>query len=171
MTIIHLGGEITPGVENGLFNSLVGFCSNGATEITVTINSFGGCPQTAAAMFNLLRGFPLNVTTHVIGACESAAVLVFLAGDVRRISPGMNLMVHGPRRKHKGITLEIAEQLVESLRRDVEIMATVLANGLGVHQDEVTKYLSTEKRISATEAVESKFATEVANFVHIHHQV
>jgi len=66
----------------------------GATELRLHVSSDGGSNLDGFAMHNFLRSLPIPVTTHNIGNIESMAVLVFLAGDRRLVSPEARFLLH-----------------------------------------------------------------------------
>jgi ATP-dependent protease ClpP protease subunit len=47
------------------------------------------------AIYNLLQSLPYEVHTHNIGAIQSIANVVFLAGDRRTAAPESSFMLHG----------------------------------------------------------------------------
>lgn len=165
MEPFHIGGEIHPGTDNAIFNGVAAKLAKGHRELTLTINSVGGCVSTSMAIYTLLRSLPIPVTTYIVGTCQSAAVIIFLAGSTRLITPAASIMTHGPGRKtDQHITLESAEQIIQSLKRDQEAMALVFADRLGINHDRALQYVTGEHWFNATEAAEAKFATEVAPF-------
>lgn len=167
MEPFHIGGQIAEGAENAIFNEVARRLTNGYEELTLTINSTGGCVATSITIYNLLRSIPIPVTTYVVGTCQSAAVLIFLAGSRRLITPSSTLMTHGPARQtSQSITLEIAEQIVEALKCDHHAMATIISERLGINHDGALQYILREHWFSAEEATKAKFSTEVSDLAH-----
>jgi ATP-dependent protease ClpP protease subunit len=97
---LHIGGEIRPGLENELVTLLHNMKVSGESDLLITINSLGGNLHTAVAAYTILKESGINVTTRVIGACESAAVLIFLAGRKRSLAKNTSIMIHAPARSH-----------------------------------------------------------------------
>ncbi|HCC54881.1 MAG TPA: hypothetical protein DEQ20_08170 [Desulfobulbaceae bacterium] len=167
MEPFHIGGQIAEGTDNAIFDAVARKIANGYRELTLTINSTGGCVGTSIAIYSMLRSLPIPVTTYVIGTCQSAAVLIFLAGSKRLITPSSTLMTHGPARQtSQSITLEVAEQIVEALKCDHHAMATIISERLGIDHDGALQYILSEHWFSAEEATKAKFATEISELCH-----
>lgn len=64
--------------------------------ITILINSLGGDSHQAVGAYNVLKMLKSELITIIIGACESAAVDLFLAGDKRGALPNTTFMIHSP---------------------------------------------------------------------------
>ena len=58
----------------------------GAKELICHIDSYGGSTSAGIAMYNMLKNCGASVTTIAEGFCCSAASLVFMAGDLDKIS-------------------------------------------------------------------------------------
>lgn len=63
-------------------------------EITIRINSPGGEVYEAFAMVGRIKSSPCSITTEAYGHCMSAATLLLMSGDLRRISPYCISMFH-----------------------------------------------------------------------------
>jgi len=66
-------------------------------EVTVFINSYGGCCASAISIINSLKLFEGTVITYVLGDCMSAATTIAACGDWRKSSKDSIFMFHGPR--------------------------------------------------------------------------
>lgn len=64
------------------------------TPITIFINSFGGCPYSSFALYDVLRSLPCMVKTINVGCCMSGGSLIFLAGDERYCYENAVFMFH-----------------------------------------------------------------------------
>lgn len=135
--------------------------SAGQTELSVEISSPGGSVSDALAMYNSLRYSGLAITTKVMGAAMSAASLVFMAGDKRVMPRNTWLMLHNP----STIAVGNAEQLREAA--EVLHMIGGLVRGTycarsGVSDAKMHELLAQDTFLSADEAKEMGFATELA---------
>src|ERR1700733_12779190 len=65
-----------------------------AKSITVCLTSNGGAPDQALYIFEVLKALPVPVYTHAMGAVQSAAMIVLMAGERRTASPGANFLFH-----------------------------------------------------------------------------
>jgi ATP-dependent Clp protease protease subunit len=64
------------------------------TRAHILIQSAGGFVGDAVAMYYYLFKLPIDVITYNAGAVESAAVLPYLAGKIRRVSKAASFMIH-----------------------------------------------------------------------------
>ncbi|WP_437187621.1 head maturation protease, ClpP-related [Planctomicrobium sp. SH668] len=131
---------------------------DGVDEVTVRINSDGGDPYQAVAMYNALREFPAQIRTVNEGTAASAASLLFMAGDVRVMRPGSQLMIHEPEVGIAGRAeqLRTAADAVEQTRDSV---AAIYANRSGNHVQSVLEWMKVETYFNPEEAVRRGFAT------------
>lgn len=63
-------------------------------EVNLVIDSLGG---SLCGAYDLLKSFPLPITTWVRGYCCSSATVMFLAGKKRYISPTSLFLIHSAR--------------------------------------------------------------------------
>lgn len=66
----------------------------GVKEIEVRITSLGGDADQAFQIHDALQDHPAKVITIINGFCASAATIIALAGDVRRISRNAVYLIH-----------------------------------------------------------------------------
>ncbi len=99
----------------------------GKGEIVVEIRSPGGIAQAGFQLYDLFRSRP-DVVTFAAGECCSAAVVAFLGGSTRVVSPDAKLMIHGSsidtrgksmekRRLAKTVTARIDSKIVDACSR------------------------------------------------------
>jgi ATP-dependent protease ClpP protease subunit len=69
-------------------------------------------------MYSVIRAYKKRVTTVVVGACQSAAVLVFAAGDVRIAAKDSWFMVHEDSGKISGSVSELSAEVGSMLRKE-----------------------------------------------------
>jgi len=63
-------------------------------DITILINSEGGCVHQGMAIYDAIKECNSKVTTHAVGPCYSMASIIFQAGDFRLISSNATIMIH-----------------------------------------------------------------------------
>lgn len=63
-------------------------------DITIELNSCGGDAISALAFYDRIRLSKNNITIYVLGAAQSAAVVILAAGDKRIMSKNAWVMVH-----------------------------------------------------------------------------
>ena len=130
--------------------------------INVYINSYGGEVAEGLAIYNALRRHKAKVRTVCDGFACSAASVVFMAGDERVMSNASLLMIHN------AWMLAMGDQ--NDLRKnagDLEIInaATIQAylNHVNISEDKLKEMMDAETWISAADALEMGFATQVVN--------
>lgn len=130
-------------------------------EIDVKINSDGGDPVTACAIYNLLREHPAKINTYVLGMAASAASVIFMAGDKRYMAKTSFLMIHNPS-SFVGGTAEELRNVADTLDtiRD-GVLTAYLKSGLS--ENEIKELLDKETWMTGEMALEKGFATELTN--------
>lgn len=66
----------------------------GAKSITLCISSPGGAPDQAFYAYEILKNYPVPITTHNVGSVHSAAMTLFLAGSKRFAVPNASFLMH-----------------------------------------------------------------------------
>jgi ATP-dependent Clp protease, protease subunit len=67
----------------------------GNKDIIILMSSNGGDPGLAFTAYNYLRGLNAHITTINIGNIDSAAMILFCAGQERYAVPGTRFLIHG----------------------------------------------------------------------------
>lgn len=99
--------------------------------VYLTIESNGGDPLAAFNIFDTLRQHagPVTVTTSTY--CHSAALIVFMAGDVRLASRGAEFLVHGvarqPQQRPTATTLRVEASSLEELDKQIANLICIRA--------------------------------------------
>lgn len=63
-------------------------------EITIYLNSFGGCWFNGMAIYDAIKLCPCPVTCYVVGSAMSMGSIILQAADTRLIYPNATIMVH-----------------------------------------------------------------------------
>lgn len=135
--------------------------ASGQKTVQVEISSPGGSVADALAMYNSLRACGLAVTTKVMGAAMSAASLVFMAGDRRVMPKNSWLMLHSPSTIAAGNADDLREA-ADMLRKLGGLVRGTYCARSGMGDKQMTEILSQDTYLSAEEARELGFATELA---------
>lgn len=136
-----------------------------AKELHVEINSPGGDVFAGTAMFNMLRAWAKDgkqVVTKVSGVAASIASVIFLAGDKRVMPKNTFAMVHAPWSVAMGNADELREQ-ADTLEKIGGGMVKTYMDRTGLSEDEVNALLAQDTWLSADEALEKGFATEISD--------
>lgn len=134
----------------------------GIDTINVYISSYGGEVKEGLAIYNALKRHKAKVVTVCDGFACSAASVVFMAGDERVMSNASLLMIHNA----WFYTAGDANQL----RKDAEDLDTITQASVNAYMEHVTiteeelkGMLDDETWITAEDACEMGFATDVIN--------
>lgn len=130
-----------------------------ADEVNIYINSFGGSFFEGMAMYNLLKEYEDKITTHVVGSCMSAAVLVLLAGKTRIANTGSIVMVHEPSTYAEGNSSDL-RRVSDELDKFNKVMIDVYEQATNYEREKLENMVAEETYLDAEEAVEFGFATE-----------
>jgi ATP-dependent Clp protease, protease subunit len=93
--------SFTADINNVTSAALVGAIfdqiNRGCAEIYLMLSTAGGNVDDGIAVYNVLRGLPVPLTTHNVGAINSIGNVVFLSAalDRRKASPHSTFMFHG----------------------------------------------------------------------------
>lgn len=143
---------------------IAGIAAIEAKDLDLEINSPGGDVFAATAMYNALRASGKTITAKVMGVAASAASLVFMAGDKRVMPKNTHLMIHNPWTITMGNAEELEEQAA-TLRKVGSSMAATYATRSGMKDEDLAPLLAKDTWLTADEAAEKGFATEVISDV------
>lgn len=134
----------------------------GKSRITIHINSVGGDMYAGIAIYNRLRALSGYITTINDGLAASAASVVFMAGDDRKMYAGSNLMIHEATVALYGYYK--AQELRDAIKQlDAHNTAAIYiySERTGRDQDEIAALVAAETWMTGQQAVDAGFATEV----------
>jgi ATP-dependent protease ClpP protease subunit len=92
--VINFVSGITPKSVTNLIEVTGQARNNGSSRILLHISSGGGSLNEAFTAYNYLRSLDVPIETHNIGNVQSAAVMLFLAADIRRADPYSRFLFH-----------------------------------------------------------------------------
>jgi ATP-dependent Clp protease, protease subunit len=147
------GDEVTPKAVIDALND-----KGEAESIHVHINSYGGSVFAGIAIFNLLRNSGLRVVASVEGIAASAASLILMAGDERRVPENAFVMIHNP------WTFAMGES--DDLRKTADVLDQIQASLVstyarrsGLSEDKVKTMLDAETWLNGAAALTEGLAT------------
>ncbi len=109
MVVINFSGyQITNTTASVLMGVVSNQINKQVEEITLLINSPGGTVNDGIALYNFLKGVPIELTVHNIGQVDSIANIVFMAGKHRFAVPTSSFFFHDV-----GMTVKKELRLVE----------------------------------------------------------
>lgn len=97
--VLVISGEINDELYNAVLNRMSDYISNkeAFSGITIIITSFGGFAHIGMAIYDFIKSLNAEVYTVAIGACASAATIIFALGKRRFVSENVNFLIHSAR--------------------------------------------------------------------------
>lgn len=162
----NLGGVLNVSIheEIGLFgvsarDFIDDINSQDVKEIVVSIHSPGGNGFDGLAMYNALVNHPAHITTEVVGVAASAASIVLMAGDVRRMPEEAFIMIHNPMVGVMGGAAEMREA-ADFLDKVKQTLVSVYTGKVKISEDEIIEMMDAETWMNGQEAERHGFVTE-----------
>ena len=134
-------------------------------DIQVRINSYGGDVFAGVGMYDALmehRQTGGKVKTYG-EKVYSAAVMPFLAGDEREMSPGGMLMVHNPLCGVFGYADDLRKQ-ADTLDKVKDNILSIYVQATGLDKDHLSDLMDKETEMTPQEAVDEGLATGIMDF-------
>lgn len=132
----------------------------GVESIAVHINSYGGSVKEGVAIHNMLKAHPAQVTTICEGMACSIASVIFMAGDRRVMREASELMVHNAWACAVGNASEL-RKAADDLEKHNELSVRAYMARVSITEQELRALMDAETWVTAQEALEWGFATEV----------
>lgn len=79
---------------NLLLDNVVGQINEGESEVHLWISSGGGFVDPCMNAYHTLKALPVKLVTHNVGAIQSIACILYLAGSVRLAGPHTTFLFH-----------------------------------------------------------------------------
>ena len=131
--------------------------------INVYINSYGGEVAEALAIYSALKRHSASVHTYCDGFACSAATIIFCAGDVRTMGSIALMMIHNCM---SYLGYANSEEMRKAAEDNDKINQSSINAYLAVSnlsEDKIREMMNAETWITAQEALEYGFATEIAD--------
>ncbi len=163
---INFCSQITHQSISALINAAQQGLNRGAKRIRLLLTSGGGDPNAALAAYNFLSGLSVEVVTHNYGVCDSAAVLLFCAGDIRLSCSQSKFLIHESRGSIKDANADKLDEAVQQLRQIENLQARVIADNCNKSVEEILRFMHGASAVlDATQAVEWKLVTAIENTI------
>lgn len=137
-----------------------------AKVLNVEINSPGGDVFAGLAIYNALRASGKEIVVKVMGMAASAASLIAMAGDKIVMPKNSFMMIHNPWSFAMGNADELRETAATLDKIGGSLLQTY-ASKTGLGEDELKTMLATDTWMTADEALEKGFATEVVDEIKV----
>lgn len=144
------GDEVTPKLFEKELNA-------GTGNITVWINSPGGCVFAAAQIYNMLMEYKGDVTVKIDALAASAASVIAMAGTKVLMSPVGLMMIHNPMTIAIGDSKEM-QKAGEMLDEVKESIMNAYEVKTGLSRARISHLMDAESWFNAKKAVELGFA-------------
>lgn len=135
-------------------------------NIEVKITSLGGDVDQALQIHDALVQHPASVTTEITGFCASAATIIALAGDVRKISKNALYLIHKCSSSVAG-NQHALEMELESQKTVNDLLFALYEDKCRKGKDELAELFDYDngkgRWLTAQEAVDWGFCTELTN--------
>lgn len=146
---------------------------SGSRNFHINISSNGGTVFHAVSIYNILHGLEnVNIHTHNVGQIDSSANLIFLAGHKRTACKASTFLLHPPQMNFMqqgqgmvSLTIDTLNERLESLKKDQNKMANIIADSIGKTQAEIIQLFDKRITFSSEEALSLGFITSIEEFV------
>lgn len=129
-------------------------------NITVWINSPGGCVFAASQIYNMLMDYSGSVTVKIDGIAASAASVIAMAGEKVFISPTGLMMIHNPMTMAFGDSAEM-QKAIDMLSEVKEGIINAYEIKTGLSRAKLSHLMDAETWFNAKKAVELGFADQI----------
>jgi ATP-dependent protease ClpP protease subunit len=165
MTEVYLNFNlpINPQSAQALFKIVQEQLSKGLKKLHLLISSPGGVVDSGIAIYNFLKGLPIETITHNYSSCDSIAALVFCAGKERYTVRNSRFLIHGigmDVQNQRFNEISLAEAL-EMLKNQRETISKIIAEECNKKIDEVEKDMLKGIVLNPEEAIKYGIATKI----------
>lgn len=129
-------------------------------DIDVDINSGGGEIYAGSEIYTLLKNHNGKVTVNIYGLSASSASIVAMAGDVVRMSPTSQMMIHNVSTSADGDYRDM-DKTSDTLKKANDALANAYVLKTGINKDELLSMMNEETWLNSDVAVEKGFADEI----------
>lgn len=158
---IYFCGYVTPKAAAAVQVAIDEMVLDGDGPIQITIASKGGSVLGGDQMYDAIRTAPVKVVGRVFGPCWSAAVMPFLACDVREVGRYASVMIHDGTVDMPTLGVREAENDIKFWNQARRNYYTRIAERTGLPLAAVEKASRFATYYSAEEAVKNGFASTI----------
>lgn len=153
LVYVSFSAEINPNTTESLIGTFSNLVNNGVKRVYLLFSTPGGMVANGMAIYNTLKGLPLELTIHNVGNVDSIGNVIFLAGKHRYACKHSTFMFHGVgfdgvsnlRLEEKNLKETLAAVLADQKR-----IGDVITERTQIPADEVSKlFLEQQTKDSA----------------------
>jgi ATP-dependent Clp protease protease subunit len=160
-----LAGRIDDTVVQRVFNQMASAISNGAKRFHLMLQSTGGIINDGIALYNYLRGLPIELITYNCGTVQSIAVSIFLAAQKRKASRSATFMIHKATFYVSSPTTSMQlSAATQSLKVDDDRIERILKEYIRMPEEKWDAHRFIDIFITAEEALQYGLIDEIADF-------
>ena len=131
------------------------------SDLTLKIHSPGGSVYEGFAIHELLTNSGHNITTIGEGLVGSIATVIFMAGKQRKLTKMSRFFVHMPLVMHAEGNADNLEETVKDLREWEKLLVDFYSTRTKAGKRQLKELLKAETEMSAQNALDLGFATEI----------
>lgn len=128
--------------------------------VEVYVNSPGGEVFSGSEIYTALKEYPGKVTVSIVGIAASAASVIAMAGDVVRMSPTSQMMIHNISSRASG-DYRAMDHAAKMLANSNQTVANAYRIKTGIAQDILLAMMDEERWMTAAQAKAYGFIDEV----------
>lgn len=161
--LIWINDEIDPDLVEEVERKIDKFSRKSTAPIQVLINSPGGNTTSSLAIYDLFRNSRAPIHTTVVGDASSAASIILLGGDRRRMLANSRVFIHNASMNISGEGIDHREikrvlKIIEDRR---ERLLAVYQRHLKASRRKIVRWLDRETYFHADEALKLGFVHEI----------
>src|SRR5690625_505447 len=128
--------------------------------LVVVINSGGGSVYDGAEIYTALKNYKGHVETQVVGIAASSASVIAMSGDIIKMSPVSEMMIHNTSMHNFG-DYHSMDKASEVLKSTNKIIANAYRLKTGKSEGELLKLMDKETWFTPQEALDAGFIDEI----------
>lgn len=129
-------------------------------DLEVEINSGGGSVFAGSEIYTALKSYGGKVITKVVGLAASAASVITMAGDIVKITPTGQVMIHNASGGFGGDYRDM-EKGAEILKNINATISNAYSLKTGLSNEELLEMMNKETWLTPQQALEKKFVDEI----------
>lgn len=162
--VIYIQDEIDKELSNK-FIKILNFIDKTSGDITIILDSEGGCVTRGFKMYDAIKSCSNDVTIKVVGAAMSIASVILQAADTRIITENSKLMIHRGSMEVEGHFTDVKRAVAENEEDDKRCAAIYLEKIREVKPEykpsQVQKLMDFDTYLNAKKCLELGLVDEV----------